>query len=878
MRGEDWPLIGRTEEHGRILAGLDGRTGGVLLAGAAGVGKTRLAAEGLAAAAARGFATLRVAATPATAGLPFGAFAAVLPELVAGQDRGQTLRQIAHAIAERGEGRPVALLVDDAHLLDEASAALTHQLATAEKAFVLATVRSRLALPDPVLALWKDGLAERVDLEPLGEEAIGDLLTAGLGGPVEAGARHLFFQRSSGNVLFLREIVLAAVEGNVLRADGGLWRLHARLPASARLVELVENRLAGLADEERESLELLALGEPLGVDVFERIANPALLTGLERRGLVRVAEVGRRYDLHLVHPVYGDVLRALMSPLRTRALSRTLADAVEATGLRRRDDLLRFAGWRLNCGGHIEPAIMVAAANRAWALHDLGLAERLAGVAVEADGGFDAELLAAQMLALTGRAEEAEQRLAALDGDGRADGDAKLGRLAIVRVDNLIYSLGRLDDGLAVVEEAERRIGDPGARNELTAYRGSVLDAAGQTAKALEVVTPLLERATGRALVWAAVIANYGFGKVGQTSRAIDAAERGTAAHRELTGQPLPWNPTVHTSLRSYALLAAGSIAEAEALATEAYELGVAEGSVEARWDLAPALCCICVAQGRVRRAIRWGREAVALAREHGRLVVVRVALIPLAEALALAGEPEEAGRALAELDALPRHVRMKEAEAVRARAWTAVANDDLAGARRLLGEAAEIGADAGDLVSESTALHDLARLGEAGKVVARLAALAELIEGPLAAARAVHAGALVQRDAARLAALSVEFEEMGALLLGAETAVDAAEVWRRAGDRRAAAAAERRAAALAAHCEGARTPKLAAPDAAAGSLLSERELQIARLAATGLSNKDIAEALHLSPRTVENKLHTAYSKLGVRGRDELAGALPGTV
>jgi DNA-binding CsgD family transcriptional regulator len=741
---------------------------------------------------------------------------------------------------------------------------------------VLATVRSRLALPDPVLALWKDGLAERVDLEPLGEQAIGDLLTAGLGGPVDADAHHLLFQRSAGNVLFLREIVLAAVEGNVLRAEGGLWRLHARLPASARLVELVENRLAGLGDEDRESLELLALAEPLGVDVFERIANPAVLLGLERRGLVRVEEVGRRYDLHLVHPVYGDVLRALMSPLRIRGLSRTLADALETTGLRRRDDLLRFAGWRLNHGGRIEPATMVAAANRAWALHDLGLAERLARVAVEADGGFEAELLVAQMLSLTGRAEEAEQRLAALDG--RADGDAERGRLAIVRVDNLIYSLGRLDEGLAVAEEAERRIGDPGARDELTAYRGSVLDAAGQTGKALDVITPLLERATGRALVWAAVMANYGFGKVGQASRAVDAAERGAAAHRELTGQPLPWNPTVHAALRSYAVLYAGWIAEADALATEAYEQGVAERSAEARWDVTPALCAICVAQGRVQQAIRWGREGVALAREHGRLVVVRVALIPLAEALALAGEPEEAARALAELDALPKHVRMKEAEAVRARAWTAVANDDPVGARRLLHEAVEVAADAGDLVSESTALHDLARLGEAGKVAGRLHTLAEFIEGPLAAARAAHASALVERDAARLAALSVEFEQIGAVLLAAETALDAAGVWRRCGDRRAAAAAERRSAALAARCEGARTPKLApAGSGPAGSGLSERELQIARLAATGLSNKDIAEALHLSPRTVENKLHAAYGKLGVRGRDELADALPTT-
>jgi DNA-binding CsgD family transcriptional regulator len=639
-------------------------------------------------------------------------------------------------------------------------------------------------------------------------------------------------------------------------------------------VELVENRLAGLADEDRDSLELLALGEPLGIDVFERITDPAMLTGLERRGLIRVAETGRRVDVALVHPVYGDVLRALMSPLRVRSLSRTLADALEATGLRRRDDLLRFAGWRLNHGGRIEPALMVAAAHRAWALHDLGLAERLARVAVEADGGFEAELLAAQMLSLTGRAEEAEQRLAELDG--RADGDAELGRLAIVRVDNLIYSLGRLDEGLAVAEAAERRIADPGARDELTAYRGSALDAAGQTTKSLEVSIPLLERATGRALVWAAVMATYGFGKAGQASRAVDAAQRGAAAHRELTGTPLPWNPTVHASLRSYAVLYAGAIGEAEALATAAYEQGVAEGSAEARWDIAPALCCVCLAQGRVQQAIRWGREAVALSREHGRLIVTRVALIPLAEAQALAGEPEEATKTLAGLDALPKHVRMKEAEAIRSRAWIAVANDDLGAARRLLHEAAEVGAEVGDYISEATALHDLARLGEAGAVVVRLEELGEQLEGPMTAARAVHTRALLNRDAIRLAALSVEFEAMGAILLAAECAVDAAEVWRRQGDRRAAAAAERRAGALAARCEGASTPKLA-PAAEAGSVLSERELQIARLAATGLSNKDIAEALHLSPRTVENKLHAAYGKLGVHGRDELADALPGS-
>jgi DNA-binding CsgD family transcriptional regulator len=52
------------------------------------------------------------------------------------------------------------------------------------------------------------------------------------------------------------------------------------------------------------------------------------------------------------------------------------------------------------------------------------------------------------------------------------------------------------------------------------------------------------------------------------------------------------------------------------------------------------------------------------------------------------------------------------------------------------------------------------------------------------------------------------------------------------------------------------------------------RELEIARLAATGLTDKVIAERLHLSPRTVQNKLYGVYAKLGVTGRTQLCAAL----
>jgi len=59
-----------------------------------------------------------------------------------------------------------------------------------------------------------------------------------------------------------------------------------------------------------------------------------------------------------------------------------------------------------------------------------------------------------------------------------------------------------------------------------------------------------------------------------------------------------------------------------------------------------------------------------------------------------------------------------------------------------------------------------------------------------------------------------------------------------------------------------------------AASTLTPQELQIARLAADGLSNRDIAERLFLSQRTVTTHLSRIYPKLGINSRAEVAGAL----
>ncbi|WP_190864123.1 helix-turn-helix transcriptional regulator, partial [Actinomadura sp. RB99] len=86
------------------------------------------------------------------------------------------------------------------------------------------------------------------------------------------------------------------------------------------------------------------------------------------------------------------------------------------------------------------------------------------------------------------------------------------------------------------------------------------------------------------------------------------------------------------------------------------------------------------------------------------------------------------------------------------------------------------------------------------------------------------------------------------------------------------AAAAAARAHSLAEACQGARTPALAAT--ALPPPLTPREREIVALAGAGLTNRQIAEPLVLSVRTVEGHLYRASAKLGVTGRADLPALL----
>jgi len=868
-----WPLAGRGEELSRLTAALAARRGAVIT-GPAGAGKTTLAVTGLQLVRDREMSVARTAATHASQRLPFGTLAPILPpdlgvDRFSGDGHGQLLRFYARAVTARAGGRPLVVFVDDAHLLDDGSATLVHHLALTQAATVLATVRTGEPVPDPVVAIWKDGLAERIEVGTLDDAAIEELLVTVLGGPVDAASALRLAEHSRGNPLYLRELVTGAVETGSLAEQGGIWRLQADgLRPTARLAELVALRLGELSAAERAVLELLALCEPLGQVRLDRLADPAAVEALERKGLIASRIDGRRVEVRLTHPVYRDVVRAGITPLRERALARSLAEAVEATGARRQEDILLLASLRL-AGGGGSAELLVAGAIAARARHDYSLTERLARAAIAEGGGFEARFAAAEAAHFAGRHAQAERELASLAADTASD--AERARVALVRFDNAYFLQGREADS-RLLDDADGAVTDQSWCDKLLARRLFVMGSSRGPRTPVEAGRALLRRRAGGSLTAAHAAVSYGLIRLGRLDDTIELLSP-ILETKTMPTADRPWDEWAPYGIAVYALVCAGRLGEAEELLTRAWGLVVDQPAAEIRSCIAGWLAAVHLEQGRVTSAFRRAAESYTLSQQLGRIVRSRWPGSVAVQALALTGQAGRAAETLASLDALALPANLlNETDLLQARAWAAAATGDLPGARDQLEAAAGLGEEIGDLIGATSALHGLARLGRAPYVAARLAALAAEVDGDLVAARATYVNAIAARDSGALERVSGDFEVLGANLYAAEARAEAAVLLRRAGRARPAAAAEQRAGRLLARCEGAVTPAVQAITARV--FLTPGELDAARQAAAGRSSRQIAADMQLSVRTVESRLQRVYEKLGVCGRRELFGAL----
>src|SRR5215831_4897677 len=526
MTVPQWPIVGREAELAVFGTALSsGRHAGLLIHGRAGVGKTRLADECRQLAAAAGHPTERVFGSRSTAGVPLGAVAVLLtgglgrPGPDGELDTAALFEQSRRALHQRHGGRRLVIVADDVPLLDPASLALLGYLAAQGTIFLIATVRNGEPVPDLVTGLWREGRLERVDLADLSRADFGTLLHLALGGPVEAGTSQEFWRITAGNPLYVRELVLGCLESGALVERAGVWHLEGPVPSTARLADLVEQRIGDLSAEARSVVELLALCQPLELGHLEKAAPVGVLESLERAGLVTIAVADG--EVRLAHPLHGEVIRAAMPRLRARAILLAEAERLETSYPADGPAALRIAVWRLDAGGRPDPAVLVRGAYLARDAHDFRVVRRL--IEAVPGGQLDAAgaLLLGEALYELGVFDEAERVLAL--GQELPSSEHVALRLAVTRSKNANWGLCQPEKALAINAAARAVVTSAPLVEELVADEASVLTFSGHPDRALAV----LGRTTGgsqRTRVVRAIAGAVALAAAGQTAEAVALA------------------------------------------------------------------------------------------------------------------------------------------------------------------------------------------------------------------------------------------------------------------------------------------------------------------------------------------------------------------
>lgn len=888
-------LVGRATEvqqlHGLIDAARRGRGSALRVSGEPGIGKSALLEE--AARLGSDLRRLEVTGVETESELPFASLDLVLRPILGGLDlipetQARAVRTAlaldegdvdAFAVgagalsllAAAGDEAPVLLLLDDAQWLDNASAnALAFAARRVTEESVAIFVACREGHQTPFDALPSLGLA------PLDH----------------ADSRALVVARDDGVAAADVESVVAAAGGNPLALLELTASAAQLLPSGATVAERLQRAFAHRVDELPEEARcalLVAALEP-GLDVVVRAASvlglgTEPLAAVEGHGLVRV----ERGEVRFRHPVVRSVVYAIASEEERRrvheALAGVLTDAPDAD---RR-------AWHL-AGAAEAPDESAAALLEETAKHAAARGGQLAEArALERAAELSPEsVVRARRLYGASRAAfwagDATRALAlAGQGLGLAD-DPLLHADLVVQMSAIVEWQGGGSPEPPLVRELDVAELDDERRSkvlfEIVKLRLDAFDAAGAVALA-----PRLERHARGAGDWWGPRGLAGAAAAYQSAGARDDATR---LFRELASHPampagfafdylaLEWFDELRVSLDAtlregraegnmlrvvwnqsclaHLEVRLGRLTAAEAAAAEAIPIGDAIGTPTLVGVATGALAHVHAWRGHVDACVDTARKALDAAHHAADVYQQQVARHALALLALGRGNAEEA---VAELEPA-------------ARRWSASSVVE-PNAVPFLPDYAEALALAGDPEEASSWLERYREIAaDAGRV------------GPLAAIDRVAALLEPDRFEQHYEEALARLEPTPLVLDRARTRLNYGERLRRAGRRRdaraqlrvaydefAAAGAElwlqRVASELLALGDTVQPHRADVPD------LTPQERHVAGLVAQGKTNKEIAAAMYVSPKTVNYHLTNTFRKLGIHSRAELARLVAGT-
>lgn len=874
-----WSSFLRQDETARAVSALQGGAGtgmlGVAVFGPWGVGKTTLA-RAVETELAPTHHVVRIFGSDSTHSAPFDAFALHLARLPV------TVLQSAAGIVEGISGllksdagtRPVLFVLDELPALDRLSlAVIMHQLLSGS-ARILVLAREPRQLPEDLALLLKDGQLEEIRLRVFTHGDVRVLMSKATGALVSEAAVSALHTGSNGNPLVLEALFDEQLARGTLLLNRGVWVIDGplELGSNSTLNRIVTMRLNEESALVREGVQRMALLRQAPLAVVIKAVGDDAAHAMEEAGLLDIGPGGAN-TTKLRDPFLGDVLRGQLSTERKAALHAEISEAANLHMLMGQpEEVMSLAAWVLEAQLPLAPSYALVAAREANGRNDPTLALACAALirpgeplwlhAVHA--GAQAHILLGEPARAVGELEAAANAAAgALDP---ADQGWWLLTLSVA----LLATPGGAAALPGLIERAASDIAAASGSAAQKASAGRSLRLAHcllavHEGRFAQVVDELVEGAAYDAdpnfALDCACLLVPALAAVGREVEAV-ALGRRTMHQATLLSAPLKFAEQCRQGLVA-ALLWSGQWEECQRMLDNGlhdmagqphHRIGV--------WQLDLGLAQVLAGHG--QQALGTLTAACAQLERHNDKEPLGLAHSALALAQAQIGNEAESSNELrrAKLVGLP--APWLQCSLARAMQWMALQWLDEPSAVEEMGAAAMADLAQGRF-SPATHLH-LERLwrGSDGDY-ALLAEAAGHCQGPLSRLSGELARGAREHDAAIALSCAELARDMGNAVLECRLTAMATDFARESGDLVLARNARRLHDAL-----RGQLPAVPMEPDVDGAELTRRERQIAKLARRGMGNRDIAERIGVSVRTVEGHLYQAYNKLGVASRNEL--------